>query len=192
MKKMYTKTFQTIMAEKWWQGLLLGFLFLAFGVLLLVWPNLTSDWIIRIIGVVALIFGLYRLFQMLFYKEEKATQPKSMLVVEAAAGIVIGFFAFLMPSVIAVAILVILAVWMLYYGFFDFWTGFSIPKGKASNLFKWMLVLCGLLSLAVGIFLLVNFGSPIKGLVGFIAAYAVAFGGLNCVMAFFHPNRKSR
>ena len=190
MKKWHMKTFQTIMAEKWWYGLLLGFLFLAFGILLLVWPNLTSEVIIRIVGILAFVFGLYRLFQVLFYKEEKATQPKSMLIVEAVAGIVIGLLSFFLPGVIAVAILVIIAVWMLYYGFLDLWAGFSIPKGRASSLFKWILVLCGMLSMAVGIFLMINLGSPIKGLAVFIATYAVAFGVLNVVLAFFHPNRK--
>lgn len=187
---MHLKTFQSIMVEKWWQGLLLGFVMIAFGIFLLVWPDKTSDLIIRIIGLVALAFGIYKLIRMLFYKEEKATQPKSMLVVEAVAGIIIGLFSFVMPGVLTVAILVIIAVWMLYYGFLDFWAGFSIPKGKASNLFKWMLVLCGFLSIIVGIFLLLNLTSDIGGMANLLAAYAIAFGGLNVVLAFLHPNRK--
>jgi len=190
MKKMYMKNVQTIMTEKWWQGLLLGFLMIAFGIFLLVWPDKTSDLIIRIIGLIALVFGVYKLIRVLFYKEEKATQPKSMLVVEAIAGICIGLLSFILPGVLTVAILVIIAVWMLFYGFFDFRTGFSIPKGKASNLFKWMLVLCGFLSLIVGIFLLMNLSSKIIEMANFLAAYAIAFGGLNVMLAFLHPNRK--
>jgi len=190
MKKMYVKSFQTIMEEKWWQGLLMGLLFIAFGILLMVWPGLTSTLFIMIIGLLAVIFGVYRLFQVLFYKAEKATQPKSMLIIEAIVGIVIGLFSFFFPGVIEVAIVIIIAIWMLYYGFFDFWAGFSLPKGKVSSAFKWILVLNGLLSIIVGIFLLIN---PLTGLIAMlwvIAAYAIAFGGLNVVLAFLHPNRK--
>lgn len=190
MKKMYVKNFQTIMEEKWWQSLLLGLLFIALGILLLAWPGLTSTLFVMIIGVVALIFGVYRMFQALFYKEEKATQPKSMLITEAIVGMAIGLFSFFFPGVLEVAIVIIIAVWMLYYGFFDFWAGFTIPKGKVTNAFKWILVLNGLLSIVVGIFLLVN---PLAGLLAMlwiIAAYAIAFGALNVVLAFLHPNRK--
>jgi uncharacterized membrane protein HdeD (DUF308 family) len=79
---------------------------------------------------------------------------------------------------------------MLYYGFFDFWAGFSIPKGKVSSVFKWILVLNGLLSIVVGIFLLVNPSAGLLAMLWIIAAYAIAFGGLNVVLAFLHPNRK--
>jgi len=190
MKKMYAKGFQTIMEEKWWQGLLMGLLFMVLGILLLTWPGLTSTLFVMMIGFVALIVGVYRMFQALFYKEEKATQPKSMLIIEAVAGIVIGLFSFFFPGVIEVAIVIIIAIWMLYYGVFDFWAGFSIPKGKVTHAFKWILVLNGLLSIVVGIFLLLNPLAGLLAMLGVIAAFAIIFGALNVVLAFLHPNKR--
>ena len=190
MKKMYTKSFESIMHEKWWQGLLLGLLFIALGILLLVWPGLTSSLFIMLIGLIAVIFGVYRLFQLLFYKDEKATQPKSMLLIEAIVGIAIGLFAFILPGTVEIAMVFIIAIWMLYYGFFDFWAGFSIPKNRVSNAFKWLLVLNGLLSIIIGIFLLTNPLSGLLALLWIIAAYAIAFGVLNIILAFLHPTRK--
>ncbi|MFW6263244.1 MAG: DUF308 domain-containing protein, partial [Thermotogota bacterium] len=131
-----------------------------------------------------------RLFQALFYNEGKATQPKSMLITEAIIGIIIGLFSFFFPGILEVAIVIIIAIWMLYHGFFDFWAGFTIPKGKVTGAFKWILVLNGLLSIIVGIFLLVNPLTGLLALLWIIAAYAIAFGALNIVLAFLHPNRK--
>lgn len=132
MKKMYIKSIETIMKEKWWHGLLMGILFIILGILLFVWPDLTSNLFIMLIGLVAVIFGVYRLLQLLFYKEENATQPKAMLIIEAVAGIIIGLLAFFFPSTIQIAMILIIGLWMLYYGFFEFWAGFSIPKDKVS------------------------------------------------------------
>jgi uncharacterized membrane protein HdeD (DUF308 family) len=191
MEKKYFKTADTVMREKWWQGMLIGAVMIIFGVLLLVWPGITSGVIVKLIGLAAAAMGIFRLVQVLRFKGNgEHQQPKSMLIVEAVVGIVIGIMAFAFPGLIEVAAIVIIGIGMIYYGIFDFWAGFSLHASKVKTSFKWLLVINGILSVIVGIFLL---SDPLAGLLTVlwvIGFYAIAFGGLNVALSFLHPNRK--
>lgn len=113
-----------------------------------------------------------------------------MLITETIAGIAIGFLAFIFPGVIEVVAIVIMGIALVYYGIFDFWAGFSLNGNRVRTAFKWLLVIDGVLSVIVGIFLLSN---PVAGLITVlwvIASYAIVIGALNITLSFFHPNRK--
>jgi uncharacterized membrane protein HdeD (DUF308 family) len=98
--------------------------------------------------------------------------------------------AFLFPGVIEVAAIIIMGIGMIYYGIFDFLAGFSLKANNVKTVFKWLLVVDGILSVIVGIFLLSN---PVAGLLTvlwIIASYLIVFGGLNIALSLFHPNRQ--
>ena len=196
MEKKVVKTAQQIVQESWWKNLLLGLLFLAVGIALFAWPGISSIIIVRIIGGAALIMGVYKLIAAMRSDSEKKkkkepTQSKSMLYAEAIAGIVFGALAFLFPGVVEVVTLIVIAIWLLYFGIMEIWAGFSFPKNLVSSGFKWMTVINGLLSFVVGFFLIIN---PLGGLIAMlwvIALYAVLFGVINIVLALMHPSRNA-
>lgn len=191
MEKKFYKTTDSILREKWWQVMLIGIGLAVFGIVLLAWPGITSVIIVKVIGILAAMIGVYRLIQVLRFKEAgNNTQPKSMLIFETIVGIVIGIMAFLFPGVIEVVAIIIMGIGMIYYGIFDFLAGFSLNANNVKTVFKWLLVVDGILSVIVGIFLLSN---PVAGLLTvlwIIASYLIVFGGLNIALSLFHPNRQ--
>jgi len=184
------RTTSQVLNEKWWTNLIKGLLFLAFGIVTLAWPGITSEIFIYITGAVAFGIAIYKFIGIFWNrKDEGKKESIPMVFAEATLATLIGILAFALPGTIGVMVLVLFGLGMIFYGALDFWLGFSFGVNIVSVYYRWIMIIGGLFSMIVGIIILSN---PIAGLLAIlwlISTYAVSLGIVNIALAFTHPNR---
>jgi uncharacterized membrane protein HdeD (DUF308 family) len=106
----------------WWTVALRGALAVAFGVVALIWPDITLHALVLLFGFYALVDGLLALAALLVGGRLVADR-RGWLVVEGIAGIVAGVVSFLWPGITALVLLYLIAVWAIATGLLEVaWT----------------------------------------------------------------------
>lgn len=128
---------------------------MAFGVILVAWPDVTVRVVLVVFGIFAIVWGLFEIFNALHRGEEvEGEERKSWLqMTMAAVALVAGFIALVWPSATERIILVILGVWFLATGFLIMAAGLKLPKDFSG---KWVMVTFAVIALGFGIYLLVR------------------------------------
>lgn len=154
-----------------WAMILRGAIGILFGVVLLTRPVISLGALVMVFGAFALVLGVLAVGAAIAgigaYKYWWA------LLIEGLAGIVVGFLAFFVPGFTALALLVLVAVWAIVTGIFQV-VGAISSYGQASS--RWLQVLAGVISVALGVFLIVYPGLGIISLVWAVGIYAIVLG----------------
>lgn len=166
--------------DKWWLYLLRGILALIFGVIILVWPGATVFVLIILFGCYALVEGLFTVG----YSIAKATRHEKFfwLLMLGFLGIIVGLAVLLRPGVGALAVLVVIAIWLVVRGFLVLISAFEMT-GSAGV--RWMVGITGALSLILGILMLVFPISGVFGIILVIAIYSLVAGIFLCISSFY-------
>ncbi len=165
--------------SNWWVFLLRGIAAILFGILAVFWPGRAWEVLVILFGAFILIDGIFAGWAGL------ATRKQSkwwwVLILEGVLGIVVGLIILSRQSLAAFALYIFIAVWAILTGIFELIQAFNLRK-KIRN--EWMLALGGILSVALGIFLLLRpvFGTLV--LTWLIAFYALFFGFLFLFLGF--------
>jgi uncharacterized membrane protein HdeD (DUF308 family) len=167
------------LGRNWWVLLLRGLLSILFGVLAFVWPGITILTFVFLYGAYALVDGIFAIVAAI--RGEGGAGPRWWLAVVGLLGIAAGIFAFAMPGLTTVALLMLIAAWALVRGVFEIVGAIRLRK-EIDN--EWMLILSGLLSVAFGAIMLVMPGAGALALVWVIASYAIAIGIMLSILAF--------
>ncbi|HEX4208444.1 MAG TPA: HdeD family acid-resistance protein [Ktedonobacteraceae bacterium] len=165
--------------QRWWGLLIRGIVAVLFGLGTLFWPHLTLLVLVALFGVYVLIDGITAVIGAL---REYDTNPHWwVLFLEGLAGIVIGVLTFVLPGLTALALLYLIAIWAIVTGVMELVSAFAIRRVLPM---EWTLIIAGILSIVLGIFLALR---PVVGLLGLVWAigiYAIIFGILLIVRAF--------
>ena len=165
-------------AENWRLHVLRGVLAIAFGVMALVWPQLT-------LGVLIILFGIYVILEGILALAVAARRRGRgsgwLFGVEGVLGIAVGLCAFAWPGLTAVVLLVFIAVWAILTGVIELAAAIQLRRVVQG---EWVLGLAGVLSILVGILLLANPSSGVLAVVWLIGIYAIVFGGLLTYLGF--------
>ena len=161
----------TILTEKWWLWLIRGFAGVLFGILAFLWPALTLEILIYILGAYLLIDGIFNLIAAI--SNRKKTNIWWIVLLEGMAGTFAGILSFLWPQITALALLFIVAVWAIFTGILEIIEAVRLRKQIQG---EWLLILSGLLSFVFGILLLIWPGSGLVVIVWIFAFYAILFG----------------
>ncbi len=165
-------------AENWRLHVLRGVLAIAFGVMALVWPQLT-------LGVLIILFGIYVILEGILALAVAARRRGRgsgwLFGVEGVLGIGVGLCAFAWPGLTAVVLLVFIAVWAILTGVIELAAAIQLRRVVQG---EWVLGLAGVLSILVGILLLANPSSGVLAVVWLIGIYAIVFGGLLTYLGF--------
>jgi uncharacterized membrane protein HdeD (DUF308 family) len=154
----------------WWLVVLRGVAAVIFGVLALVWPDITLFVLVIMFGAYAFVDGLFTLGTA-FFGDRRGR--RGWLIVEGIAGIVIGLITFFWPSATALALLWLIAAWALITGVLEIAAAIRLRKEIRG---EWLLALAGVLSVVVGILLVIWPTTGALAVVFLIGIYAVAFG----------------
>lgn len=171
--------------RKWWDLVLRGLLFLVFGFVTVVWPALTAEIMIVLIGIMALGIGVYKL---LLLSQKEVKQSKIMILIEALAGFFFGIMAFTNPAFIGIIAIFLIGFSMLYYGILDVIMGFVLPK-STDFYYKWLIVLNGIVSIIFGIVFLTRPRIGFLSIMWIISFYAILGG---CVLISAGITKKMR
>jgi uncharacterized membrane protein HdeD (DUF308 family) len=161
------------LARRWWLLLLRGVAAIVFGVLALVWPGITLVTLVLLYGAFALIDGVIALAAA--FSGVGKPVPTWWLVIVGLLGIGAGIVTFLWPGMTAILLVIFIGAWAVAHGVFEIIGAIQLRK-EMDN--EWLLILCGLLSVLFGAFVLIAPGAGALALVWAIGVYSIVFGSL--------------
>lgn len=159
------------MASKWWVLLIRGIAAIAFGVLALIWPELTVGILVIFFGAYALVDGVFSLFTAFTGRNQHSKWWLDAL--EGAASIIFGILVFVWPGLSALVLLFMIGAWAIVTGVLEIVAAYQLRKEIEG---EWLLILAGVASVVFGIIVFVAPGAGALALIVYIAAYAIVFG----------------
>src|SRR5947209_12986256 len=149
-----------------------------FGILTLVWPNLTLSVLVLLFGVFAVASGITAMAAALRNREE---QGWGLLLFEGILGILAGVVALVWPNITALAFLYLLAAWAIITGILELVAPLSFPMSFGRGL---LMALAGIFSIVFGILIAAQPAAGLLTVVWLIGIYAIVFGIMYIVVYF--------
>ena len=156
---------------------------IAFGVIALVWPNLTFVALLALFGAYALISGAFSLGAGLNFAAHRQTYWVPF-VIGGLAGIAVGAVTFLHPGWTALTLVYLIAFWAIITGVFEFVAAIELA-GELDG--DWMLGLSGALSVAFGVLVALYPRSGALSIIWIIGLYAI-LGGITRIYVAYRLN----
>jgi len=160
------------LSRQWWSVALRGVLGVVFGVVALIWPDITLRALVLLYGFYALVDGLLALAALLV-GGNLVRERRGWLIVEGVAGIAAGVIAFLWPEITALVLLYLIAAWAIATGVLEIAVAIWLRRELRG---EWLLALGGIVSVAFGVFLIVRPGEGAVAVVWLIGLFAILFG----------------
>jgi uncharacterized membrane protein HdeD (DUF308 family) len=160
------------LARYWWTLALRGAVAVLFGVIAVIWPDITLRVLVLLFGFYALVDGLLALAAVLVGGRQVSAR-RGWLIVEGIAGIAAGVFTFLWPDITALALLYLIAAWAIVTGLIEIAVAVLLRRELRG---EWLLALGGIISVAFGVFLAVRPGEGAIAVVVVLGIYAIIFG----------------
>jgi uncharacterized membrane protein HdeD (DUF308 family) len=162
------------LSRHWWAVAVRGVAAILFGVLALVWPAITVLALVIVFGAYALVDGVFAVVAAFGNRDGGRTRGnRAWLFARGIAGILTGIIALVWPSITALALLWLIALWAMVAGVFDMVAAFQLRKEIRR---EWLLALSGGLSVLLGLLLLVWPAAGVLTLIVLIGVAAIAFG----------------
>ena len=173
------------LTSNWWALALRGVLGILLGLVALTRPGVTLAAIILLVGAYMFVDGVVAIMASL--RGMRAGDRWGWMLVEGIIGIVAGIIVFRTPATAAIVLVWLVAFWAIMHGAAEIGAGIRLRK-MIEN--EWLLILAGVLSLALGIFILMRPGLGVLLLVTWIGVYAL-FAGIVTLMLAFRVRRWS-
>jgi uncharacterized membrane protein HdeD (DUF308 family) len=168
-----------LVARNWWAFAIRGIAAIIFGVLALVSPEPTLRFIVALFGAYALVDGV-SLLVALARGEPTARSRALTVTIMGVAGVIVGIATFVWPNITALTLLYIVAFWSIVLGALQIGAAIRLRREIEGEL--WMAI-GGVLSVAFGVYLIVNPGSGLLSLVSLTGIWAIVFGASSLVLA---------
>jgi uncharacterized membrane protein HdeD (DUF308 family) len=172
-------TFESLVSRFWWTLLLRGLVAILFGILAFIWPGVTLSALVLLFGAYALVDGLAAIVVGIRDYGERQRWWATLLggLVSVGAGVV----TFLMPGLTALALLSVIAFWAIFRGVLDIVAAIRLRHVIEG---EWLLGLCGVLSIAFGVMMVLFPGAGALAVIWWIAAFALLLGLMLVTLAF--------
>jgi uncharacterized membrane protein HdeD (DUF308 family) len=171
-----TPSMLAALSENWWALALRGLLAVLFGFAALFLPLDTLKAVGRLFGAYAILEGV-----LVVLTGIRRTRYRGVLIAEGVSGIVAGLVALAWPSITALVLLYVVAIWAILSGVAEMIAAVSLRREIEG---EWALFLVGVLSVIFGIILAVLPGVGLLSLVWLVGIYALAVGVALIVLAF--------
>ncbi len=147
-----------------------GAIAITFGVVILLWPGITLQALTLLVGAFALVDGVTSLA---FAFAPLSGSSRIWLVLNGIAGLIVGVFVFVQPSISELALLYVVGAWAIALGLIQLVAAISAPiEGR----YRVLLLIYSAFSIVFGGIMFVRPGAGAVGLVALIAAYAIVAG----------------
>jgi uncharacterized membrane protein HdeD (DUF308 family) len=169
------------LSRGWWLLALRGAWALLFGVAALVWPGVTLGALVLGFGTYALIDGLAALAQSI----RAAERPRqgAPLFLEGAVSVGIGIVAWGWPFAMSPVLLYWIAIWGILTGLLELLATVWLLREPTA---QWLFGLAGASSILLGMVLMLLPRAGTEAIVRLVGLYAVTFGVLTLLAAFWH------
>jgi uncharacterized membrane protein HdeD (DUF308 family) len=167
------------LARNWWLLALRGVLGILFSIGAFVWPGATLAALVIVFGAYVFVDGIFAVVAGIGMRRQLSLWW--LIVLEGAAGIVLGLLTFRSPDTTALVLLTLIAAWSIVSGIFEIATAVQLRKVIAN---EWLMILSGILSIIFGILLIAQPNSGAIAIVWLLGGYALLFGILTLMFAF--------
>lgn len=162
------------LSQKWWVLLLRGILAILFGILAFTMPGLTIASLVMLLGVYFLVDGIVAIWA-------GGTAGAWGIVLSGIVGVIAGIYTFMSPGAAAVGLIWVIAIWAVVRGILEIVAAIQVRK-EIEN--EWMLILGGVFSIIVGIWLFLRPGAGALGMMWLIGSFAIIYGIVMIVLSF--------
>ena len=159
-------------AYPWWAFALRGVLAILFGLVAIVWPDITLGALVILFGAYALVDGIFAIVGAVMNGRDGRWLP---LIVVGLGGILVGLITLIWPGLSALALIYLVAAWAIGIGLFQIVGAIEMRKRITNEVW---LILSGALSVLIGLYIAVFPGDGAVALVLLIGFYAIVFGVL--------------
>src|SRR5258705_10835884 len=160
-----------VFASSWWALVLRGIAAILLGVLAFMWPGITLTALVFLFGAYALVDGAFSIVAgVKSYSEHKRWW---LLLIGGCLSVAAGVFAFMVPAMTALILLILIASWAIVTGAFKIAAAIQLRKHITG---EWLLALSGIISILFGAALLYNPVAGALAVVWLIGVYAVFDG----------------
>ena len=160
------------LSRYWWAMAIRGGAAIVFGILAIIWPEITLYVLVLLFGAYAIVDGLFALGTALFGARGAAGR-RGWLIAEGVIGIGAGVITFVWPTITTLALLFMIAFWAVLTGVLEMVAAVRLRREMRG---EWLLALSGILSVVFGILLAVWPATGALALVILIGIYAIVFG----------------
>ena len=160
-----------VFTSSWWALVLRGIAAILFGVLAFMWPGITLTVLVFLFGAYALVDGVFSIVAGI--KSHGEYKRWWLLLIEGCLSFAAGVFAFVVPAMTALILLILIASWAIVTGIFEIAAAIQLRKHITG---EWMLALSGVLSVLFGALLLYNPAGGALAVVWLIGLYSALFG----------------
>lgn len=160
-----------VLARNWWLIVLRGVLAILFGVLAFLWPELTAEGLVIILGAYLLVDGAFEIVSAVRRRREE--RRWGFLLSDGILGILLGIVALVWPEATAVALLYLIAIWAIVTGVLELFAAIELRRAITG---EWLLGLVGIVSILLGVILFASPEAGIMGVVWAIGLYALLIG----------------
>jgi len=156
-----------------WSAVARGIIAIVFGILALVWPELSLLALVILFAIYAMGDGVVAIFGA-FASRDISVWARVGYVLLGLLGLAAGVVALVWPGITAVALAWVIGFWALVAGVSQIVSAFGL-RADVGHV-PWLTLLSGILTLALGVIILVRPATGALTLVTVIGALAVVWG----------------
>jgi len=169
----------TQLTSNWWALALRGVLSILVGVLAITRPGVTLAAIVILLGAYMFVDGVFAIMASL--RGMRTGDRWGWMLVEGILGIVAGLIVLRTPATGAIVLLWLVAFWAITHGIAEIAAGIKLRKIIEG---EWLLILAGVLSLGLGLYVLMRPGVGLLLLATWVGVYALFTGIVMLMLAF--------
>jgi uncharacterized membrane protein HdeD (DUF308 family) len=167
-----------VLSGNWRTLALRGVASILFGIVALLLPGPTLAAIAMLFGAFVIVDGVLAI--VLAVRGMKGHDRWGGMIVRGILSIAAGVIIFLHPPIVVLAFMYIIAAWALASGIAEI---FASRKLRRAEKGEWLLLSAGIFTVLLGVLTLINPGMALKMFVGFLAIYAIVYGGMLLILA---------
>ena len=165
--------------RSWWSLMIRGVVAVIFGLLALLWPDKTLDFLTTLFGVFVLVVGLVATIGAIMHRRE--SDNWWLILIPGIAGIVIGIISIAMPPFTQTVIIYLIAIWSLVSGLGQIYSAMKIRKDVEG---EWIPILIGIISVVLGVILFVRPRDAAATVMWLVGLFVLVLGILWIIMGF--------
>ena len=168
-----------LLSKYWWVLLVRGIAAVIFGIVALVWTEITLEVLILLVGAYLFVDGIFTLISA--FGDRQQNERWWLLLIEGLVGIVAGIAVFVWPALSGLVLLYLIAIWAFVTGILEIIAAVQLRREIEG---EWLLILSGILSILFGVLIAIFPGEGALAVVWLIGIYAILFGALLILLSF--------
>jgi len=166
------------LVRNWWAFALRGVIAILFGIVAFARPGITLAALVIVFGVFALVDGVMELIASSYLT---GTRYVWWAIITGLLGVTAGILTFVYPAATAVALLYVLAAWLIFTGILRVALSVELRSVISDD---WILLLSGIAAIGAGVLTAAMPGPGLLAWVWVIGVYAVAYGIILIAVGF--------